>query len=106
MITLESRIIPTWGGFHISRFLMISFDIGGEISIHYRHFSGFFLVCFRQRNALGDGAARGSRRMDHGYRQLVMLYHNFGACSHASQKRTKLLAASISEMWMTGLAMT
>src|SRR5215469_9402360 len=54
------------------------FYILGEVRIHDR-----CRVLWQKRDALGDGAARRDRRMDHRHRQLVALDHDLRTGAHA-----------------------
>ena len=61
------------------------FHVLGEVGIHDRR-----RVLGQERDALGVGAARWGWRMDHGYRQLVALDHEFRAGTHARQHVRKV----------------
>jgi hypothetical protein len=80
------------------------FDVFREIWVEDRGVAGLFFVGFSQGDALGDAATHRLGGVEYGHRTLTIFDDNLGAGAHASYQRRKSLAASVSEMWITFLA--
>jgi hypothetical protein len=82
------------------------FQVGGEVRVESRLVAQLLGVILRQSDGFGEQAGTEvlADRTEHGDRHFAALGHHFAPARTRASTSVKLLAASASEMWITGSA--